>query len=82
MLRVGSIYKHFKGGFYRIAGLATHTETDETMVRYSKLEKVDKRWFVAADEWVRPKDNFLQQVSGPGGTLVDRFTFCGELISG
>lgn len=52
MIFPGQIYKHKKGGTYRILYLAKHTETGEQMVIYQSLEY--KRI------WARPLDNFLE----------------------
>lgn len=52
---VGKFYRHFKGGIYRVTGIATHTETEEKMVIYQKQ----------SDDfslWVRPYDNFIGKV--------------------
>jgi hypothetical protein len=32
------IYKHYKGGFYQVLGIAEHTETGEAMVVYVSLD--------------------------------------------
>lgn len=32
------IYKHYKGGFYQVLGVARHSETDEAMVVYVALD--------------------------------------------
>lgn len=31
------IWKHYKGGTYKVIGLANHTETDEILVIYKSL---------------------------------------------
>lgn len=31
------VYRHYKGGFYMVIGVAAHTETDERMVVYVSL---------------------------------------------
>jgi len=33
----GRIYKHYKGGLYRVNHLEKHTETDEILVSYTSL---------------------------------------------
>lgn len=35
----GDIWRHFKGTYYRIVGIAMHTETEETMVIYHEAWK-------------------------------------------
>lgn len=48
--RAHRFYRHFKGGEYRVLGMATHTETGERMVIYEDAyEPVVGRRF-----WTRP----------------------------
>ncbi len=63
---VPGIYRHFKGGVYRVVGLARHSETEEPHVVY-----------LAGDGrlWIRPVAMFLENVeredySGPRFILV------------
>lgn len=35
------VYKHYKGGYYQVLGIAEHTETKETMVVYIALTGAD-----------------------------------------
>jgi hypothetical protein len=35
------IYRHYKGGYYQVLGVAQHTETKESMVVYVALTGVD-----------------------------------------
>ena len=57
-------YKHFKGGYYEVFGVAKHSETNEEMVVYQSLK----------DEglWVRPLAMFSENVEVEG-KLVPRF---------
>jgi len=57
----GALYRHFKGGLYRVLGFAIHTETLETMVIYCDVE--------TNAIWVRPIKMFCEKVSD-----VQRFT--------
>lgn len=34
-IQINGIYRHFKGNFYRILGVAKHTETGEMLVLYN-----------------------------------------------
>jgi len=62
------LYRHFKGGLYRVLGEAKHSETDDVLVIYRE-EHGDKRF------WVRPVSNFLEWVSAEDGTPIRRFIF-------
>lgn len=68
------IYKHFKGGMYRVIGVAKHSETLEDLVIYEALYDNPKSKF-----WVRPLENFLEEVE-LGGKKVLRFEYVGEKI--
>lgn len=57
-------YKHYKGGFYKVLGLATHSEIGEELVVYQS--ELDNRL------WVRPKGMFIEKVV-VGGKEVPRF---------
>lgn len=46
------VYKHFKGDLYVIIDIATHTETDETLVIYGREHKT----------WARPLRMFMSEV--------------------
>lgn len=54
-LSIGRVYRHFKGGLYRVEGVATHSETLEEYVVYRKL-------YGDRSLWIRPKDLFLSRV--------------------
>jgi len=60
------IYRHYKGGEYRVIGTARHSETDELMVVYRCLYDNDSLW-------VRPLAMFLESVA-VDGKEVPRFT--------
>jgi hypothetical protein len=60
-------YKHFKGDFVKVIGIAKHSETMEDMVIYEHGEV-----------WVRPLSMFTEEVINPEGNKVPRFTFVSE----
>lgn len=55
MNKIGMTVRHFKGGVYIIVGVATHTETDETLVIYKAL-------YGKRETYARPIDMFLEKV--------------------
>ncbi|KQL44363.1 hypothetical protein AN963_23455 [Brevibacillus choshinensis] len=61
---VPTLYRHYKGGVYKVTGIATHTETDEKMVVYYRVE--DEELFV------RPFRMFFEKVE-VNGKKVPRF---------
>ena len=70
----GELYRHFKGGLYRIVTIAQHTETSEGLVIYRSEEDPSK-------VWARPVVNFLSpvdKVKYPDATQELRF----ELVTG
>lgn len=52
-------YRHFKGGEYRVTGVARQSETGDELVVYQPLYG-DPRL------WVRPLDMFLESVAVEG----------------
>jgi len=63
-LRPG-IYRHYKGGTYRVLGTARHSETEEWMVIYQALQG-------SRGYWVRPLSMFEENVD-VDGVLIPRF---------
>ena len=58
-------YKHYKGNFYEVIGVAKHSETLEEYVIYKAL-------YGKEELWIRPKQMFLETVTLDGKT-VPRF---------
>lgn len=53
--KTGELYRHFKGDFYKIIAIATHSETGEQMVVYQAM-------YGAHEYYVRPLDMFISKV--------------------
>ena len=66
------IYQHFKNHkFYDVQSVARHTETEEWMVIYKPLYRLD-----FADLCVRPYEMFFEKAKDPvSGKLVPRFSY-------
>ena len=58
-IKVGKVYKHFKGIIVKIIALAHHTERDELLVIYEHVEN--------HTVWARPYDMF--------NSLVDKVKY-------
>jgi hypothetical protein len=63
------LYRHYKGGEYRVLGVARHSETLEPLVVYQAL-------YGERGLWVRPAAMFMETVARPGGS-VPRFSQVG-----
>ena len=53
-LKIGRVYRHFKGDFYLAEALARDADTGEVCVVYRKL-------YGDGGLWVRPLEQFLRQ---------------------
>lgn len=58
-LKIGGIYKHFKGNLYIVLAIAKHSETLEEMVVYKAL-------YGEYGIWVRPLSMFEEDVIRDG----------------
>ncbi len=71
------IYQHYKGNFYKVIGVARHSETLEELVVYQAMYQSPE--FGEDALWVRPKAMFLEYVT-VGGNSVPRFRYVGDRI--
>jgi len=62
------LYRHYKGKYYEVIGVAKHSETGEFLVVYRPL-------YGEQGLWVRPLEMFDETLSN--GTK--RFTYSGEV---
>lgn len=53
-IKVGGLYRHFKGTLYRVLAVAKHTETGEQLVIYEAKD--------GGTVYARPRDMFLSPV--------------------
>ena len=57
-VRIGRVYRHFKGNYYFVENIAYDSETKERMVVYKPLyNREDGRSI-----WVRPEKMFLEEI--------------------
>ena len=54
-VKIHGVYKHFKGDYYLVENIATHSETREKYVRYRAL-------YGNSELYIRPYDMFLSEV--------------------
>lgn len=57
-VKIGRVYRHFKGNYYFVENIAYDSENKERMVVYKPLyEREDGRSI-----WVRPEKMFLEEI--------------------
>ena len=72
LVKIGK-YQHSKtGNFYRVVGVAKHSETLEDLVVYESLYDNPK-----SKIWVRPVRMFLEKIK-INGKITPRFKFVGK----
>jgi hypothetical protein len=64
---IPGVYRHYKGAYYLVFNVVTHSETREALVSYRCLYG-DYSW------WVRPVDMFSESVTFEAAS-VPRFNF-------
>ena len=75
------IYGHYKGGFYKVLGVAEHTETHERVVVYISLTGIDRP---GPRMRVRPlfgPEGFMTPVKGENGQETARFWYLGTELA-
>ncbi|MGB5707912.1 MAG: DUF1653 domain-containing protein [Arenicellales bacterium] len=60
-------YRHYKGNYYDVIGVARHSETDELLVVY-------RPQYGEKGLWVRPLEMFTESVE-LGDSVVPRFDY-------
>ena len=77
-VKIGKIYRHFKGNYYFVEGVALNSETKERMVVYKPIYNRSD-----SNIWVRPEKMFLEEVPADrpdnitGQTI--RFKLCEDM---
>mgnify|MGYP005998186395 CR=1 FL=1 len=62
------LYQHYKGPMYRVLGVTTHSETEESLVLYQAL-------YGEQGLWSRPLSMFVETVTTDAGESVARFAY-------
>ena len=57
-VKIGRVYRHFKGNYYFVENIAYDSETYERMVVYKPLYKREDGRSI----WVRPEKMFLEAI--------------------
>ena len=69
-VKIGKVYRHFKGNYYYVENIAYHSETQERMVIYRCLyERPDKKTL-----WIRPEKMFLEKLSERSDNITGQET--------
>ena len=74
-IKIGRVYRHFKGNYYFVENIAYNSENEEKMVIYKPLyERDDNR-----NIWVRPEKMFLDNISDRSDNITGQ-TYRFELV--
>ena len=68
-------YRHYKGNYYEVVGVARHSETMEELVVYRPLYETEHAL------WVRPRAMFVETIQHKG-QAVARFAYVDEPDAG
>ena len=77
-VKIGKVYRHFKGNYYFVENVAYDSESNERMVVYKPLyNREDGRYI-----WVRPEKMFLEEIPERPDNVTGqkhRFEYCEEI---
>lgn len=76
-VKIGKVYRHFKGNYYFVENRALDSESKEWLVVYKPL--YDRK---DSQIWVRPEKMFLEEIPERPDNITGqkhRFEFCEEL---
>ena len=74
-IKIGKVYRHFKGNYYFVEDVAYDSETKERMVVYKPLyNREDNRQL-----WVRPEKMFLEEIPERPDNITGQKVRC-ELV--
>lgn len=75
-VKIGKVYRHFKGNYYFVENRALDSETQEWLVIYKPLyDRADSKI------WVRPEKMFLEEIPQRPDNITGqkhRFELCEE----
>ena len=78
-VKIGKVYRHFKGNYYFVENIAYDSETQERIVVYKPLYNRKDEHYI----WVRSEKMFLEEISSDRSDNVTgqkyRFELCKEL---
>jgi len=75
-VKIGKVYRHFKGNYYFVENIAYDSESKERIVVYKPLYNRNDGCFL----WVRPEKMFLEEIpERPDNITGQKFRF--ELVS-
>ena len=76
-VKIGKVYRHFKGNYYFVENKALDSESQEWLVIYKPLyDREDSKI------WVRPEKMFLEELPERPDNITGqkhRFEYCEEL---
>ncbi|MFR8103904.1 MAG: DUF1653 domain-containing protein [Clostridia bacterium] len=74
-VKIGKVYRHFKGNYYFVENVAKHSETKEIYVVYKSLyDRTDSQI------WVRPESMFLEAIDKDRKDNITGQTYRFELV--
>lgn len=74
-IKIGRVYRHFKGNYYFVENIGKSSETEETLVIYKSLYDRED-----TNIWIRPLSMFLEEIpERPDNITGQKYRF--ELVS-
>ena len=77
-VKIGRVYRHFKGNYYFVENVDYDSQTQERMVVYKPLYQREDRKMI----WVRPEKMFLEEIPERPDNITgqkNRFTIVDDM---